>query len=150
MKDCRDCGQPYYPLPSQIKKWDWQCAPCRRIEWKKTAARRKAQGKTLSGGRVAPEKYKAWSAEYRQKPDNKARAAANQRKYRKDPTKRQRYEARWSVNRAIASGRLIRKPCESCGTEKSQAHHHDYSKPLDVKWLCRPCHDKEHVKAEGR
>lgn len=33
-------------------------------------------------------------------------------------------------------GRLVRKPCEACGSEKSQAHHDDYSKPLDVRWFC--------------
>ena len=29
-------------------------------------------------------------------------------------------------------GRLIRQPCEVCGEVKSQAHHGDYGKPLDV------------------
>ena len=27
---------------------------------------------------------------------------------------------------------------------RSEAHHRDYSKPLEVEWLCRPCHDDEH------
>jgi hypothetical protein len=38
----------------------------------------------------------------------------------------------------------LRQPCEKCGYHKSQAHHHDYSKPLDVNWLCFACHRKEH------
>jgi hypothetical protein len=31
--------------------------------------------------------------------------------------------------------------CSACGVEcKPQGHHPDYSKPLEVVWLCRPCH----------
>lgn len=37
-------------------------------------------------------------------------------------------------------GKLVKVPCETCGSPRSQMHHHDYSKPLDVEWLCRPCH----------
>ena len=43
---------------------------------------------------------------------------------------------------AIKSGRLQRQPCEKCGA-KAQAHHDDYAKPLDVRWLC-PKHHGEH------
>lgn len=41
-------------------------------------------------------------------------------------------------------GRLVRRPCEVCGLLDSQMHHDDYSKPLEVRWLCRPCHLKLH------
>lgn len=46
------------------------------------------------------------------------------------------------VEYAIRSGRLIRKPCEICGSEPSEAHHDDYDKPLEVRWLCRSHHMK--------
>ncbi len=54
----------------------------------------------------------------------------------------ERIQARQRVSGAIRSGKLVRaKTCEMCGCETmTEAHHADYSKPLDVTWLCRPCH----------
>lgn len=37
-------------------------------------------------------------------------------------------------------GKLAPKPCERCGDLFAEKHHDDYSKPLEVHWLCRPCH----------
>ncbi len=45
---------------------------------------------------------------------------------------------------AIRGGLLVRQPCEKCGDTNSQAHHDDYSEPLQVRWLCRKHHDKHH------
>ena len=51
------------------------------------------------------------------------------------------------VQNAVRAGLLV-VPwiCEQCGAnERLDAHHDDYSKPLEVRWLCRPCHAKHHV-----
>lgn len=49
------------------------------------------------------------------------------------------------VRRAVKSGRLTPKPCEKCGSRtRINAHHDDYSKPLDVRWLCQGCHLELH------
>jgi len=48
----------------------------------------------------------------------------------------EKYKARMAVGNSIRAGKLTRLPCEVCGDPKSEAHHHDYSKPLDVRWLC--------------
>jgi hypothetical protein len=47
--------------------------------------------------------------------------------------------------KAINEGLLKRQPCEVCGTEQDvQSHHDDYSKPLEVRWLCRKHHREHH------
>lgn len=49
--------------------------------------------------------------------------------------------AYYLCSKAIKNGELVRKPCVVCGNEISEIHHEDYSKPLDVIWLC----DKHHA-----
>jgi hypothetical protein len=49
------------------------------------------------------------------------------------------------VSWAIASGSLIRKPCEICGAFIVDAHHEDYLKPLEVNWLCKTHHKRHHL-----
>jgi hypothetical protein len=49
-----------------------------------------------------------------------------------------------AVTRAIKAGELTRLSCEVCGGDKSQAHHDDYARPLDIRWLCRSCHQRHH------
>lgn len=49
------------------------------------------------------------------------------------------------VPRLYAEGKLTDKICSVCGSVLNvQAHHPDYSKPLEVIWLCTPCHADEH------
>lgn len=43
------------------------------------------------------------------------------------------------VNKAVKSGKLIKQPCH-CGETKVGGHHEDYSRPLDVIWLCSKHH----------
>ena len=57
--------------------------------------------------------------------------------------------ARSTMNNAIQSGKLIRLPCVQCGCIKSEGHHHDYSKPLDVIWLCKKHHTELHKADEN-
>ena len=59
-------------------------------------------------------------------------------------------KARQAVKYAVSTGRLIRLwYCERCFiTCQSEAHHLDYSKPLEVEWLCFDCHKKLHKRED--
>ena len=52
--------------------------------------------------------------------------------------------ARHVVNNAIRNGTIIRQPCFQCGNERAEAHHEDYSKPLEVIWFCDFHHKERH------
>lgn len=51
--------------------------------------------------------------------------------------------AHQKVYHAIKIGKLNKQPCEICG-KKAHAHHEDYSKPLEITWLCRTHHAERH------
>lgn len=56
-------------------------------------------------------------------------------------------KARNAVSNAVRDGRLKKQPCEVCGTTNNlNAHHDDYRKTLEVRWLCR----KHHLKVHGK
>jgi hypothetical protein len=57
-----------------------------------------------------------------------------------------RRNAQNCLDHALRLGFLVRKPCEVCGNEKADGHHTDYSRPLEVRWLCRSHHRKEHAR----
>lgn len=83
------------------------------------------------------EHLKVISGEYRKTDKYKRMHYLSNKKYRENnPDK---YSAHKKVNIAKISGKLIPSLCK-CGSDKVHAHHHDYSKPLDVEWLCSPCH----------
>jgi len=77
-----------------------------------------------------------------QKPERKAKVLEYQQARRlREP---QKYKAREMVGNAVRDGRLFRQPCQVCGETDSEAHHEDYSKPLDVMWLCFVHHREHH------
>ena len=65
-------------------------------------------------------------------------------------TKTTRQLARRKVLNARQRGELVPPDaCSKCGEQPEhaylmEAHHEDYSKPLDVVWLCLSCHRKHH------
>ena len=62
--------------------------------------------------------------------------------------------AAWkAVEQALKTGALEKpESCEDCGecmpSRDIHGHHHDYSRPLDVRWLCQACHRAVHAREE--
>lgn len=70
------------------------------------------------------------------------------RKKHSELTEEQRMKAncRSYLHVYIKRGKIIKQPCKICGDLNVQAHHNDYSKPLEVEWLCPTHHIEEHKK----
>jgi len=53
---------------------------------------------------------------------------------------RRRANARSKLHVYVKRGSVVKATCEVCGSVEVQGHHDDYSKPLEVHWLCRQHH----------
>jgi hypothetical protein len=75
--------------------------------------------------------------------------AIAQRNYRRNRTvthdQHAKELARSKAGVKYRRGNIKKSPCRDCGSEMSQMHHEDYSKPYDVVWMCRGCHLKVHA-----
>jgi hypothetical protein len=60
--------------------------------------------------------------------------------YATHPEARFKRSARKKVDTEVRAGRMIRLPCVVCRNPEVQAHHEDYSKPLEVTWFCKDHH----------
>ncbi len=89
----------------------------------------------------------AYNKEYYQRPEVKAHRAEKMRQYVNDPKNRYKHKARWAVGRAKTrkNNQLKPGPCAFCEIPPpTEAHHTDYSKPLEIIWLCQKCHRDLH------
>lgn len=53
--------------------------------------------------------------------------------------------AQQKINYRIKTGQIKREKCQVCGRDKAHAHHPDYTKPLEVLWLCSIHHQRLHL-----
>ena len=149
MKTCFKCGveKPCSEFYKHAAMGDGYLGKCKTCTKADTAARVSAKQsdpdwvvKEAERCREKGRKVRAEGREIKQHGD--ARAASLKRWNEKHSEKRLAHNA---VSNAIRDGRLLKKPCERCGNPDSEGHHDDYSKPLDVKWLCPKHHAERHV-----
>ena len=134
MKKCFKCGvskplSEFYRHPAMSDGHLGKCKEC---------AKRDVAKHRLANLR----KVHKYDCERAKRPERQAQVRVCARKrQRLHPEKTRAYDM---VRRAIRLGRLVRKPCEVCGAAKVEAHHDDYLKPLDVRWLCFKHHREAH------
>lgn len=66
------------------------------------------------------------------------------------PTAKLNANARAYAGEYYRRGKIKKQPCFGCGGSDSQKHHEDYTRPLDVTWMCRQCHLDYHQWKEKR
>jgi len=91
-----------------------------------------------------PEYHKKWAED---NADSKRLAVRRyQKKYLSIEENKTKKNARQRVRYAIRTGKLTKPAvCQECKVLKAiDAHHDDYSKALEVKWLCHGCHSLVH------
>ena len=76
-------------------------------------------------------------------PERKSKTAEVTKKWRENNP--DGYRAHYLLGNAVRDGRIKREPCEVCGDARTHGHHEDYSRPLDVKWLCALHHHRHHA-----
>jgi hypothetical protein len=132
MKHCRDCDQIKWVAEFHIRRaspggFSAKCKKCQRA---------------YDAARLHQPSRVALRLSYRTTPNGKERLAIGAKAWAsRNPERR---AAQVKVGNAIRNGKLIKSPCEVCGSLSTDAHHDDYSKPLDVRWLCKVHHAQHH------
>lgn len=131
MKTCRTCNQKKSLLKFYRNKGAVMpdCRDCHRERVKKR--------------RLTDPKVREYDRVRAKLPHRKKLGRANSIKWREENP--DGYKAHTAVSNALRDGKIKKQPCQVCAEEKVHAHHKDYSKPLDVIWLCARCHHRLHA-----
>jgi hypothetical protein len=122
-------------------------------EYKEYHRKKQAEYMQTEKGKMNREKNKEYSKNYREKNREKIKELAKKytsseccklakRKWNKENY--DKVKAYKTVENKKSKGNLLIEKCLICGSEKVNAHHEDYAKPLSVVWLCTLCHNRYH------
>jgi hypothetical protein len=149
------CGCGYKPTPPQEPKGEWEeewikiCKNCKEPKplhdfFRQAATSDGHQARCKDCEKIrAQKKYEA-SKEIRKSQMRENFEANRSLYYQRQSVLAKKYpdrtKARQAVSNAVYRKELVKSPCVFCANVKSEAHHPDYSRPLDVVWMCRRCH----------
>lgn len=136
-KECYNC-KIIFDISFFCKRYDAKdglssyCRDCRRIKYRLKRANN-------------PDTFKNKDKKYYHKNREKIQ---NSRKSYSDECRR-KVSAHYKVNYAVKKGYIIKpSTCSKCNESgRIEGHHEDYSKPLEVSWLCKTCHMRLHADA---
>ncbi len=137
---CPKCGGPSYPTEARIEARNYTCHACVNKMAREWVNENKLKSSTNSFNWKRKNKNRI--SEYNKKYHIEHYYTDYKREYKE--SNREKVIARTAVMHAKKCGELIQRPCVSCSNPNSEAHHEDYSKPLDVIWLCSACHGRQH------
>jgi hypothetical protein len=150
MKVCFKCNRnldlsEYYKHPAM---GDGHLNKCKDCTKKDSEDRRKIKEKDIEWVLIERKRHREKSRKYRENGfyKNYKKPEYIEKWLSENPEKR---KAHYEVKNALRSGKIHRHPCCICGN-KAQAHHEDYSKPLDIIWLCPKHHGERHVQINGK
>lgn len=100
-----------------------------------------------SPAKVCKECHKAQMKTHYQTLAYKTKNAGYQRGRLKGEENYAKHDARLAVRWALKTGKMVKETnCAFCNSDQDiEAHHRDYSKKLEVVWLCRNCHAIHHA-----
>ena len=141
MKICKKCEK--QKEQGEFYNVDSTCKECRKEMVRQNRSKNAEYYREYDKKRFKNDpRVKERHARYAASDAGKAAGARAKKKYiEKNPIKR---SAHIMVGNAIASGRLVKQPCEFCGCQDTHGHHDDYSLPLVVRWLCAHHHKEWH------
>lgn len=127
---------------------------CRECDHRRSKQRRLRDGDLLRVRErrrysADPDRQRKAAAEYRRSERGKRLNKLAVQRYR--ARNAEKYAAHLEVRKALAAGILSKPSCcelahlAGC-SGRLEAHHHDYSRPLDVRWLCVSHHQSRHHK----
>ena len=147
MKKCMKCGEvkpvdQFYRHKRMADGRLSKCKTCTKRDVRENRARKIEYYREFDRARSnLPHRVEARAA-YSQTQEGKEALRRGSKAWgKRNPIKK---AASVAVNNAVRDGRMTRQPCEVCGLAKAQAHHCDYGKPLDVRWLCTTHHAEWH------
>lgn len=149
-KLCIKCGlmkpiEAYYVHPQMRDGHLNKCKECVKSDVRSNYRKNIEYYREYERGRaMLPRRVRARSDYTKTRRGMERQKAGREAYLERNPEKR---VAHIKTGNAIRDGILVRQPCEVCGAARVEAHHDDYSRPLDVRWLCTKHHCEHHKNA---